>query len=107
MRYISLEHINPKNCAYKLTEKDKDSDNRTEQNESEKIYAPMAYKYSNEKSHRRDFGDSSQLTNWILDSGATCPMTPEISDFITGPLAEIDKYTKIADGNFVTAKQTG
>ena len=32
--------------------------------------------------HRGDFGDSLQLTNWILDSGATCHMTPDISDFL-------------------------
>ena len=24
----------------------------------------------------RNFGDSSQLTNWILDSGTTCHMKP-------------------------------
>ena len=107
MRYISLEHINPKNCAYNLTEKDKDSDNRTEQNESEKIYAPMAYKYSNVKSHRRDFGDSSQLTNWILDSAATSQMKPEISYFVPGSLVEMDKYSEVAYWNVFTAKYTG
>ena len=32
------------------------------------------------------FGDSLQLTNWILDSGATCHMTPEVSDFTPGSL---------------------
>ena len=31
-----------------------------------------------------NFGDSSQLNNWILDSGATCHMMPEVSDFIPG-----------------------
>ena len=31
-----------------------------------------------------NFGDSSQLTNWILDFGATCHMMPEVSNFITG-----------------------
>ena len=33
-----------------------------------------------------DKGDSSQFTNWISDSVATCHMTPEVSDFITGSL---------------------
>ena len=37
--------------------------------------------YSNVESPRRDFGDSLQLTNWILYSGATFHMTLEISDF--------------------------
>ena len=39
-----------------------------------------------------NFGDSSQLTNWILDSGATCHMTPEVSDLIPGSLEVTDKY---------------
>ena len=29
----------------------------------------------------RYFGDSSQLTNWVLDSGAMCHMTAQVSDF--------------------------
>ena len=37
------------------------------------------------------YGDSPQLTNWILDSGATCHMTPEVSDFIPGTLQDTDK----------------
>ena len=55
----------------------------------------------------RDFGDSSQLTNWILDSDATCHITPDISDFIPGSLVETYKYIKVADGHFITVKQTG
>ena len=38
------------------------------------------------------YGDSLQLTNWILDSVATCHMTPEVSDFIPGSLEDTDKY---------------
>ena len=34
----------------------------------------------NDKSSSRDSGDSPQLTNWILDSGAKCHMTPRFSD---------------------------
>ena len=97
----------PKTCAYRSTKIDKTPENSTDQSESQNIYASMAHMSSNAEIPRRDFGDSSQPTNWILYSGVTCHMQPEISDFITGPLAEIDKYTKIADGNFVTAKQTG
>ena len=34
-------------------------------------------------------------------------MTPEISYFIPGLLVETDEYIEVADGDFVTAKQTG
>ena len=51
------------------------------------------------------FGDSSQLTNWILDSGATWHMMPELSDFIPGSLEDTYKYIEVADGHHVTAKQ--
>ena len=44
----------------------------------------------NEIFSSRDFGDSSQLTNRILDSGATCHMTPQVSDFIPGSLENTD-----------------
>ena len=40
---------------------------------------------------RIDFGYRSQLIKCILDSGATCHVTPDISDFIAGSLVEIDK----------------
>ena len=46
-----------------------------------------------------------QLTNWILDSGATCHMTPEVSDFITGSLEDMDKCIEVADGHHVTQKK--
>ena len=58
-------------------------------------------------SKSKDYGDSSQLTNWILDSGATCHMTPEVTDFIPGSLEDADKYIEVADGHHVTAKQKG
>ena len=63
--------------------------------------------YSNAEIPRIYFEDSSQLTNSILDSGATCQMTPDISDFIPGSMEETDNCIKFADGNFVTEKQTG
>ena len=34
-------------------------------------------------------------------------MTPEILEFISGSLVETDKYIKVADAYFITAKQTG
>ena len=46
----------------------------------------------NDKSSSRDFGESLQLTNLILDSVATCHMTPQVSDFIPGSLEDTDKY---------------
>ena len=38
------------------------------------------------------YGDSSKLTNWILDSGATSHMTPEFTDSIPGSLEDTDKF---------------
>ena len=67
----------------------------------------MAHMSGNEKKSSRKFGDSSQLTNCILDSGATCHMTQEFSYFIPGPLEDTDKHTEVADGHHVTAKQKG
>ena len=55
----------------------------------------------------RNFGDSLQLTNWILYSGTLCNMTPEASDFIPGPLYDTDKNIEVADGHHVAAKQKG
>ena len=43
-----------------------------------------------------NFGDSLKLTNWILDSGATCHMTREVSDFISGLLEDRDKHIEVA-----------
>ena len=73
------QHIN---IAYRLKKIDKASGNSTEQNKSHNIYACIARTYPNQNIPRRYFGDSSQLTNFILDSSATCHMTPEISYFI-------------------------
>ena len=41
----------------------------------------MARMYGNDERLSGNFGDSSQLTNWILDTGATYHMTPEVSIF--------------------------
>ena len=54
-----------------------------------------------------NFGDSSQLTNWILDSGATYHMIPEVSYFIPGLLEDTDKHIEVADGHHVMSKQRG
>ena len=76
-------------------------------NNYHKIYASMERMSSNDERSSENYGDSSQLTNWILDSGATCYMMPEVSDFIPVPLENTDKYFKVADGYHVTAKQIG
>ena len=67
----------------------------------------MAHMSSNVEIPRRSYGNSLKVTNWVLDSGATCNMTIEISDFITGLLMTTDKYIEVADVNFITEKQTG
>ena len=36
-----------------------------------------------------------------------CHMTPEVSDFIPGPLEDKYKYIEVADGHHVTTKQKG
>ena len=67
----------------------------------------MARMSDNDKCPSRDFGDSSQLTNWILDSGETYHMMSEVSDFIPGSLEDIDKYNEVADRHHFTVKQKG
>ena len=76
-------------------------------NNNHKIYASMARMSSDDERKSVKYGDSSQLTNWILDSRATCHMTPEVSDFIPRTLEDTDKYIEVADGHHVTAKQKG
>ena len=65
----------------------------------------MACMSNNDKCPIRNFGDSSQLTNWILDSGAIYHMMPEVSYFIPGLLDNTDKYIEVADGHHVTGKK--
>ena len=65
----------------------------------------MARMSDHDESPSRDFGDSLQLENWILYSGATCHMKTQVQDFISGSLEDMDKYIEIADGHHVTAKR--
>ena len=67
----------------------------------------MAHMSINAEIPRRDYGDSYQLNNWILDSGVTCHMTLDILDFVPGSLVEMDKYFEVIDGGFFTVKKTG
>ena len=50
----------------------------------------MARMSDNEKCPSRDFGDSSQLTNWILDSGENYHIMSEVSDVIPGSFEDIE-----------------
>ena len=43
----------------------------------------MSRMSGNDKSSSRYFGDILKLTNQILDSGETCHMAPQVSDFYT------------------------
>ena len=91
------------------SEKSKEKGNRACDNSNvdndHKIYTSMARISSDEKRESKDYGDSLQLTNWILNSGATCHMTPEVTDFIPGSLEDTDKFIEVADGHHVTAKK--
>ena len=79
------------------------SDNDNNQN----IYAYMAWMSGNDRSLSRDFGDSSRLTNWILDSGAMCHMKPQVLDFIPCSLEETDKHNEVTEWNYVAVNQKG
>ena len=65
----------------------------------------MAQIPGNENSPNRHFGDSWQLTNCILYSGATWHMMPHIFDFIPGSLKDTDKDIEFVDGHHAVAKQ--
>ena len=52
----------------------KKGDNDNDQN----VYASISQMSGNDESPSRYFGDSPQLTNWILDSGATCHMKLQV-----------------------------
>ena len=71
------------------------------------IYASMAHMSVNDECLSGNFGDSSQLTNWILNYRATFHMTPEVSDYIPGALEDTDKHIEVTDRHHVTAKQEG
>ena len=57
----------------------------------------MARISDNDECSNRDFGDSLQLTNWILNSVETCHMTPQVSYFIPGLLEDTYKHIEFAN----------
>ena len=93
------------------SEKSKEKVNRACDNSDDedelKVYTSMTRMSSDDKRKNKIYGNSSQLTNWILDSGATFHMTPEVTDLIPGSLDDTDKFIEVADGHHVTAKQKG
>ena len=70
----------------RFNEKGNRACNNDKNNRDQNISAYIARMSGNDECTSRNFGHSSQLTNWILNSGATCHMTPEFSDFIPNSL---------------------
>ena len=58
----------------RFNEKGNRACDKGENNDDQKIYSSMARMSSNDERSSKKYGDSSQLINWILDSGATCHM---------------------------------
>ena len=96
-----------RNKSERYNEKGNRACDNSDDESDHKIYAYMARMSNDDVPKNKYYGDSSQLTNWILDSGATCHMTPEVMDFIPGSLEDTDKFIEVADGHNVTAKQKG
>ena len=67
----------------RFNEKGNHACNNSENNYDQNIYVSMARMSINDESSSENYGDSSKLTNFILDSGATCHMTPEVSNSIS------------------------
>ena len=91
----------------RFNEKVNRSCDNSKDNDDHKIYASMERMSSDDELKSGEYGDSSKLTNWILDLGATCHMTPEVTDLFPRSLEDTDKFIEVADGHHVTAKQKG
>ena len=76
---------------YRVIKIDKTLENSIDISYSHKIYVFMVLMSSNAEIPRSDYVDSLQLTNWILYSGVSCHMTPEISEFMLGSLVKREK----------------
>ena len=81
--------------------------NNDKNNSDQKIYASMARMSGNDECPSGIFVKVHNCPIGFLDSGATCHMTPEVSDFIPGSLEDTDKHIEDAYGHNVTAKQKG
>ena len=89
----------------RFNEKSNHACDNGENKDDHKIYASMARMPSDDERKSVKYGDSSQLTNWILDSVETCHMTPEVSDFVPGSLEDTDEYIEVAGGHHVTTEK--
>ena len=100
--------------------KEGDSSKSADISSSQKIYASMArLRHSHAKVQPKtesvphaNMACSStsfvgDLYNWVLNSGATCHMTPFLDDFIPGTMETVDKFVEVADGHYVPGKQQG
>ena len=67
----------------------------------------MACMSGNDERPVGNFGDNLQQTDQILDSGATCHMSPDVSDFISGSLEDTDKHNEVADIHHVMGGKKG
>ena len=66
----------PKTRAYISKKIDNTSEDSTDEIKSQNIYAYMVQMSINAEIIRKKHGYSSQLINWILDSGVICHTTP-------------------------------
>ena len=91
-------HLKPPKDSEKRRKYDKSKEkvnsakDNSDDDDDLKVYASMARMSNDDKRENKYYGDSSQLTNWVLDSGATCHMTPEVTDIIPGALEDTDKF---------------
>ena len=67
----------------------------------------MARMSGNDEFPSEKIGESQQSTNWVLDYGVTCHMTPEVSNFIPGSLEDTYKHSEVADLHHGTANKMG
>ena len=100
-----LKTVRKDTSLEKTKEKGNSAKDNSDDDDELKVYAYMERMSNDDVRENKDYGNSSQLTNWILNSGATCHMTPEVTDFIPGSLEDTDKFIEVADGHHVTAKQ--
>ena len=80
------ENKNGKKVSFKDKEKGNSAKDNIDDDDDLKVYASMARMSNDDVRKNKYYGDISQLTNWILDSGETCHMTPEVTDSIPGSL---------------------
>ena len=61
---------NGKKVSFKDKEKGNCAKDNSDDDDDLKVYASMAGMSNDDVSKNKDYGDISQLTNWILDSGS-------------------------------------